>query len=111
MRVLASVKALGGDFKRVLVVGCEPESLGIEGAELATESGEIETADAASASELDEMADFGGLEEMPQGRMGLSAPVAAAVHVAVNVIESLISKILAEPANQLDASVAAVENP
>jgi len=82
MRVLASVKALGGDFKRILVVGCEPESLGIE------------TAGAASAS--DDMAEFGALDEMPQGRMGLSAPVAAAVDVAVTVIESLVSKILAE---------------
>jgi hydrogenase maturation protease len=106
MRVLASVKALGGDFKRILVVGCEPESLGIE------------TADAPPAS--DEMEPFGTLDEneMPQGRMGLSAPVAAAVDVAVTVIESLIWKILAEPAGDSNlqpqphakAFAAAVEN-
>jgi hydrogenase maturation protease len=82
MRVLASVKALGGDFKKILVVGCEPESLGIE------------TAESAPAS--DEMEPFGALgeTEMPQGRMGLSAPVFAAVDVAVTVIESLLWKIL-----------------
>jgi hydrogenase maturation protease len=84
MRVLTSVKALGGDFKKILVVGCEPESLGIETAEPAPASDEIEP--------------FGALDEMPQGRMGLSAPVFAAVDVAVTVIESLIWKILAEPA-------------
>jgi hydrogenase maturation protease len=105
MRVLASVKALGGDFKRIVVVGCEPESLGIE------------TAEAAPASE--EMADFGPPEEMPQGRMGLSAPVAAAVDVAITVIESLVSKILAEAPGDAQApshaqpkafAAAAVEN-
>jgi len=84
MRVLASVKALGGDFKRVLVVGCEPESLGIEGGEVVSAS--------------DQAADFGALHEMPQGRMGLSPTVAAAVDVAINVIESLVCKILAEAA-------------
>jgi hydrogenase maturation protease len=104
MRVLASVKALGGDFNRILVVGCEPESLGIEAAEAAPAS--------------DEMEPFGALDEMPQGRMGLSAPVAAAVDVAVTVIESLVSKILAEAAGephqqppvQPKAFAAAVEN-
>ena len=86
MRVLASVKALGGDFKRILVVGCEPESLGIESTGPAPAS--------------DEMERFGALDEteMPQGRMGLSAPVFAAVDVAVTVIESLIWKILTEDA-------------
>jgi len=95
MRVLASVKALGGDFKRVLVVGCEPESLGIETAGTAKTA---ETGDADPAS--DQFADFGALDEIPQGRMGLSPPVAAAVDVAVTVIESLIWRILAEAPGQ-----------
>ncbi len=30
MKVLAMVKALGGEFKRILLVGCEPETLGPE---------------------------------------------------------------------------------
>jgi hydrogenase maturation protease len=98
MRVLASVKALGGDFKRVLVVGCEPESLGIETAGTAESPKSAETSEADPA--LDEFADFGALDEMPQGRMGLSAPVAAAVDVAVTVIESLVWKILAEAPGQ-----------
>ena len=30
MKVLAMVKSMGGEFKRVLLVGCEPETLGPE---------------------------------------------------------------------------------
>jgi hydrogenase maturation protease len=30
MKVLAMVKAMGGEFKRILLVGCEPETLGPE---------------------------------------------------------------------------------
>jgi hydrogenase maturation protease len=86
MRVLALVKALGGDFKRILVVGCEPESLGIESTAAAPASDEMEPSGA-----LDET-------EIHQGRMGLSVPVFAAVDVAVTVIESLIWKILTEAA-------------
>jgi hypothetical protein len=64
------------------------------------------------------MEPFGALDEMPQGRMGLSAPVFAAVDVAVTVIESLVWKILAEsagdphlqPQAQPKAFAAAVEN-
>jgi hydrogenase maturation protease len=82
MRVLASVKALGGDFKRD------------SGGRLRAGIAGHRNRRAASAS--DDMAEFGALDEMPQGRMGLSAPVAAAVDVAVTVIESLVSKILAE---------------
>ena len=59
MNVFALVKSMGGEFKRILIVGCEPGPL---------------------------------LEE--EGRMGLSAPVAAAVDEAIVVIESLVTNIL-----------------
>jgi hydrogenase maturation protease len=58
MKVLAMVKSMGGETKRILLVGCEPETFGPE-----------------------------------EGLMGLSAPVEAAVDVAVPLIESLIAKI------------------
>ena len=61
VKVLRMVKSMGGDLKHVLVVGCEPLTLGPE-----------------------------------EGVMGLSEPVAAAVDEAVRVIESLVTKILAE---------------
>lgn len=61
MKVLAMVKAMGGEFKRILLVGCEPAPLCAE-----------------------------------DGQMGLSEVVAAAVNEAVEMVESLITKILAE---------------
>jgi hydrogenase maturation protease len=62
MRVLDTVRALGGCPKRVLVVGCEPATLG------------------------DEI----------EGTMGLSAPVEAAVGGAIEMVESLVSRITEE---------------
>jgi hydrogenase maturation protease len=59
MKVLAMVKAMGGHFKRILLVGCEPQTFGPE-----------------------------------EGQMGLSEPVEAAVSEAVNIVESLVAKIL-----------------
>jgi hydrogenase maturation protease len=61
MKVLAMVKAMGGEFKRILVVGCEPAPL-----------------------------------ESEDGQMGLSEVVEAAVEQAVLLVESLVTKILAE---------------
>lgn len=62
LKVLAMVKTLGGEFKRIFLVGCEPL--------------------------------YTGEEDI--GFMGLSEPVAAAIEKAVEVIESLISRILTE---------------
>ncbi|MGH7823596.1 MAG: hydrogenase maturation protease [Candidatus Binatia bacterium] len=59
LRVLALAKSMNGEFRRILLVGCEPETFGPE-----------------------------------EGRMGLSAPVEAAVNEAVAMVESLVSKIL-----------------
>ena len=64
MKVLAMVKSMGGDFKRILLVGCEPEPL-----------------------------------DADEEKMGLSEAVAKAVDEAVNLIESLIAKILQEGRN------------
>jgi hydrogenase maturation protease len=61
LKVLAMVKSMGGNFKRILLVGCEPAPL---------------------------------LSE--EGHMGLSEPVELAVVEAVELIESLVTKILAE---------------
>jgi len=61
LKALGMVKAMGGEFKRILLVGCEPAPLDTE-----------------------------------EGRMGLSAPVEAAVGEAVDLVESLITKILEE---------------
>jgi hydrogenase maturation protease len=61
MKVLCMVKSMGGEFKRILLVGCEPAPL-----------------------------------ESEDGYMGLSEPVAAAVDEAVEVVLSLVTKILAE---------------
>jgi hydrogenase maturation protease len=61
MKVLGMVKSMGGEFKRILLVGCEPAPL-----------------------------------ESEDGQMGLSEPVQAAVDEAVKMVESLVSKILAE---------------
>lgn len=61
LQVLAMVKSLGGEFKRILLVGCEPQTLGGE-----------------------------------EGLMGLSEPVEGAVDEAVEVVESLVAKLLEE---------------
>lgn len=62
LKVLSMVKTLGGEFKKIYLVGCEPL--------------------------------FTGEEDI--GFMGLSEPVAAAIEKAVEVIESLISRISTE---------------
>lgn len=59
MKVLAMVKSMGGEFKRILLVGCEPATFGPE-----------------------------------EGQMGLSEPVSLAVAEAVQIVESLVTKIL-----------------
>jgi hydrogenase maturation protease len=61
LRVLRLARALGADFRKILIVGCEPETLGPE-----------------------------------EGLLGLSAPVAAAVGAAVQLVESLVTKIRME---------------
>ncbi len=62
LKVLAMVKTLGGEFKKIYLIGCEPL--------------------------------FTGEEDI--GFMGLSEPVAGAVDKAVEVVESLVAKILTE---------------
>lgn len=64
LRVLQMVRSTGGHPKRVLLVGCEPESL--------------------------------GEEEQLEGRMGLSAPVEAAIEEAVGMVVSLVNSISVE---------------
>lgn len=59
MKVLVMVKSMGGEFKRILLVGCEPSTFGPE-----------------------------------EGQMGLSEPVSLAVGEAVQIVESLVTKIL-----------------
>lgn len=59
MKVLQMVKAMGGQPRRVLIVGCEPATLGSE----------------------------------EEGQMGLSEPVQLAVPGAVDLVESLITRI------------------
>jgi hydrogenase maturation protease len=71
MKVLAMVKAMGGEFKRVLLIGCEP----------------------------------GALESEEEGRMGLSEPVQAAVDQAVELLGTLVARILNEANIQMAASV------
>lgn len=61
MQVLRMAHSMGTEFKRLLVVGCEPETLGGD-----------------------------------EGQMGLSETVQSAVPRAVELIESLIDKILDE---------------
>jgi hydrogenase maturation protease len=67
LNVLRMATSMGGQLKRVLLVGCVPATLGPE-----------------------------------EGQMGLSAPVAAAVDGAVDLIDSLVARILAGdwPANK-----------
>jgi hydrogenase maturation protease len=62
-RVLRMVNAMDGRCRRIVLVGCEPETLG------------------------DEI----------EGRMGLSAPVTAAVDEALQVIEDVVADLLARP--------------
>jgi len=62
MRVLQMAQAMGGPIGRILMVGCEPETLGPE----------------------------------EEGLMGLSAPVAAAVDAAADIVEGLARKCLEE---------------
>jgi hydrogenase maturation protease len=57
--VLRTARAMNIEVKNVLIVGCEPETLGGE-----------------------------------EGQMGLSAPVEAAVDEAVNLVKSVINKVL-----------------
>jgi hydrogenase maturation protease len=61
LNVLHMAKNMGGDLKRILLLGCVPATLGPE-----------------------------------EGKMGLSEPVAAAVDEAVQLVDSLVSRILAE---------------
>ncbi len=60
LKVLAMAKAMGGEFKRILLVGCEPATVCAENEEF----------------------------------MGLSEAVEAVMDDAVNVVESLVAKIL-----------------
>jgi hydrogenase maturation protease len=60
VKILRLAATMGGGLKRVLLVGCEPATLGPE-----------------------------------EGLMGLSGPVAAAVTEAVDLVESVIKRILA----------------
>lgn len=62
MKVLSMVKSLGGDFNKIVVVGCEPQFTGEDG----------------------------------EGFMGLSEPVQASLTKAVEVVESLIARVLTE---------------
>jgi hydrogenase maturation protease len=59
MSVLRMARAMNIELKNLLLVGCEPETLGGE-----------------------------------EGQMGLSAPVEAAVDDAVNLVDSLVNRIL-----------------
>ncbi len=61
MNVLRMAKSMGGELRRVLVVGCVPATLGPE-----------------------------------EGQMGLSEPVTAAVDEAVALVDSLVTRLLAE---------------
>jgi hydrogenase maturation protease len=63
MKVLSMVKSMGGQFKKILLVGCEPATFGPE-----------------------------------EGQLGLSEPVAAAVSGAVNIVETLVARVIEESA-------------
>jgi hydrogenase maturation protease len=60
VKILRLAATMGGSLKRVLLVGCEPATLGPE-----------------------------------EGLMGLSEPVTAAVPEAVELVESVIKRVLA----------------
>jgi hydrogenase maturation protease len=72
MNVLRMARAMNIELKNILLVGCEPETLGGE-----------------------------------EGQMGLSAPVEAAVDEAVNLVESLVNRILNgdEPESRLGSKL------
>lgn len=78
MRVLQMAQAMGGGIGRILLVGCEPETLGSE--------------------------EEGWSEE---GTMGLSATVAAAVEPAADMVEALVKKLLEESRGAPETGVAA----
>lgn len=61
MKVLSMVKSMGGEFKKILLVGCEPATFGPE-----------------------------------EGQLGLSEPVAAAISGAVNIVETLVARVIEE---------------
>jgi hydrogenase maturation protease len=63
MKTLSLARSMGAEFKRILIVGCEPGALDVD-----------------------------------EERMGLSAPVEAAVDEAVRVVESLVAGFLNVPA-------------
>jgi hydrogenase maturation protease len=58
MQVLRAARTMGGQMKRILILGCEPETLG-----------------------------------PPEGQLGLSDPVAAAVDEAVDLVHTLVRDI------------------
>jgi hydrogenase maturation protease len=62
MRVLRMAQSMGGSTGRILLLGCEPETLGLE----------------------------------EEGKMGLSATVAAAVDPAADLVEALVAGLLEE---------------
>ncbi|MGI8813282.1 MAG: hydrogenase maturation protease [Pyrinomonadaceae bacterium] len=62
LKVLSMVRSLGGTFRKIIVVGCEPAFTGEEG----------------------------------EGHMGLSEPVKASLDKAVEIVESLVERVLAE---------------
>lgn len=70
INVFGVVKSMGGRFGRILLVGCEPETLGPE----------------------------------PEGQMGLSEPVEAAVDEAVRLIVLLVDEILGERPDSVAAA-------
>jgi hydrogenase maturation protease len=74
MNVLRMARAMNIEVKNILLIGCEPETLG----------GEVGGIEGGVGEE-------GGCEE---GKMGLSAPVEAAVDAAVKLVQSVIDKIL-----------------
>jgi hydrogenase maturation protease len=69
MSVLRMARAMNIEVKNILLVGCEPETLGGEEGDCEQDGSE-------------------------QGKMGLSAPVEAAVDAAVKLVQSVIDKIL-----------------
>ncbi len=80
MQVLRLAREMGGQLKRVLLVGCEPERLGGE--------------------EPNSTADFGDdLEDQESGRLGLSAPVTAALNEAEKLVAELVADLSRPVAN------------
>ena len=69
MNVLRLATSMGGPLGNILLVGCEPQTLGPE-----------------------------------EGQMGLSAPIEAAVEEAVNLVESIVRKILSEDERNLSTN-------